>query len=288
MAAMPKKNVNELRGGTKYRVWIRLAILLIGCILVFSGGYCLVAYCSRKLLQDNVRFALLPENIKVSSTGYWRIPENKDMFCDMVFKYMKDEVKDDAPVTIFSRPLWALRRRLLDNPVLSSISSVNIERELPGKLNISLVERVPRAYINTRDFYLVADDDAVLMYKNYCLLDDHNLPVIHTGRSWDLKDDSSQLKPVMELLKIVRLEHPEINVLRVDAYDKDKIIFVMTYCGGEKKYTVYMKNENFAWYLKQLSAACAQVVAENHTGDIINLLYDVGVTLQSSEQITVR
>ena len=288
MAATPKNNIKEQRNGSKKRFWMRFLILLGGCILALAVLVMGIKAGCRKLLQENVRFAVTPENIAVKSTGFWEKEENKKMFSQMVFNSLMQEVEEGKPVTIFSRSLADLREQLLGVRNFSSIYSVSIERVLPGSLKINLVERIPRAFINSPDFYLVADENAVLMHKDFCLMDNHDLPVIHTGRSWEVNDDTSALKPVMELLTAARLEHPEIHIERVDFFDKEKITFVMTYRGGEKRYIVHLKTENYSWYLNRISAACDQALAENRQGDVLNLLYDIGVTWQSSETVVGR
>ena len=108
------------------------------------------------------------------------------------------------------------------------------------------------------------------------------LPVIETGvSSWQVGDDTSRLRPALELLAIARSRYPELGIYSVTAVDEKSIRFNMTSRGGAKKYHVLMKPENFDRNLLYLSSACEQAVSSGMTHNIANMLYDVGVTWQS-------
>lgn len=274
---LPNKDIRASRR----RVWLRLAVLLVGLTAVVLGCRCLVIFGYRHLFVRNPRFAVEAENIIVESTGYFgRSAGARQLMARMIRARLAEKADRGAPVTIFSDTPGELRHWI--SRIFPSIASARVERVLPGSLSVKLTERIPRAFINSSGSTLLIDDDGVLMDRRFCVFNASELPVIETGVSgWQVGDNTARLRPALELLATARGRYPELGIYSVTAVDEKSIRFNMTYRGGSKRYHVLMKPENFDRNLLYLSSACEQAVSSGMTHNIANMLYDVGVTWQS-------
>ncbi|MBQ9430334.1 MAG: FtsQ-type POTRA domain-containing protein [Kiritimatiellae bacterium] len=84
---------------------------------------------------------------------------------------------------LFSVSISTIRKKLLDVP---SIKDVKIVREMPGRLDITIIERTPVARTKELGGWVADSDGVVFMYN---LPDVGNLPLIR------LSDESAQVEP---------------------------------------------------------------------------------------------
>ena len=279
MAGVKTLSNKDIRASRR-RVWLRLAILLIGLAAVVLGCRYMVILGYRHLFVRNPRFAVEEENIVVEGTGYFGRADGARQLARVIRVRLAEKAGRGVPVTIFSDTPGDLRHWIAR--IFPSIESARVERVFPGSLSVKITERIPRAFINSSGSTLLVDDDGVLMDRRFCMFNVSELPVIETGvSSWQVGDDTSRLRPALELLAIARSRYPELGIYSVTAVDEKSIRFNMTYRGGAKKYHVLMKPENFDRNLLYLSSACEQAVSSGMTHNIANMLYDVGVTWQS-------
>jgi len=272
-----RNNLRSLRRG----FWLLCGIALVGVLSWF-----LLRECSDFLFRRNPRFAL--KQIEVESTGYWgRDAETRRQLRNMVQSMLTGGSENGEPTTVYSKPLAAIRSYLEQIP---SIESATIERRLPGTLKVKLVERIPRAFINSPDSQLVVSDDGRIMDSRFCQFDAVALPVIETGRSWTVQDQRiSDLKQVLHLLTVARNSFWDIDIVRVTQYDPEqddpharrKVEFLMVFRGNRRApYYVKMWLGNDEANLALLQGACETALRTAEPKRVVNMIYENRVTFQ--------
>ena len=125
---------------------------------------------------------------------------------------------------LFSSDLHELRSRLIAK--ISNIEDITVSRKLPDILQISIVERIPRAFLISSRSQWVVDENCVVMQKQYCNNINNDMPVI---LGLDLKNgvrDGMEIPDIESALDMVMLSirnFPDIKISAISVRNTEQL-----------------------------------------------------------------
>ncbi|OGV48552.1 MAG: hypothetical protein A2X49_15315 [Lentisphaerae bacterium GWF2_52_8] len=253
-----------------------LIVLLSGTLLlgILLGGWCW-------LFSKNEHFTL--KHIQVQGSGWWK---GRDAEIVKVLSLRPGETN------LFSLDLAALRKELSAEP---SIESVTMERLMPDTLIVRITERIPRAFLNSRNSGLLLDSSGMVLAKDSCLNIDRNLPVIvlgarashiidpKTGKPPELKPGMQlpELKPALELLLLSLTDFTDLKISGITFKTQDELFFLVYFKerAGDV-YKVYVPVTGLRNRLDKLIAALIDIKRRHSPAREIDLRYEGSVVLR--------
>lgn len=244
----PEKKSSNGKGWKYFRV--ALIILCVGLLLGgIVTGLWLMQY---SLFSGNPRFIL--KKVEVRGSGWW------DNRSNLISAHLNLNPGKD---NLFSLKLNSLRKELRKIP---SVEAATVSRQLPDTLKITLVERIPRAFLGSSNSPWVIDSSCVIMPKVNCVDISTQLPVI-LGYYKKVKagDVVPELKSALELLRLVDEYFPEIRVQGLSVSDPEQLRFFMVWKNqANAKYKVHMPPGNL---LTNLTVLRSNIIQTQRTGD---------------------
>ncbi|HCE46114.1 MAG TPA: hypothetical protein DET40_21430 [Lentisphaeria bacterium] len=179
--------------------------LVVSTLMIIIACFVLVFWMAKQsLFSGNSHF--MTRHVDVRSSGWWNGKDGE----------MEKFIGVKAGRTnLFSINLQNVCDSLRKQP---SIDNVTASRILPDTLLISIVERIPRAFLYNSNSTLLVDSSGNVMDSRTCVNLRRNLPVI-TGFKSDKRpvpgEEMPQLKQSLELLMIVVKKYPDIKILKI-------------------------------------------------------------------------
>ncbi|MBR2364243.1 MAG: FtsQ-type POTRA domain-containing protein, partial [Lentisphaeria bacterium] len=174
---------------------------------------------------------------------------------------------------LFAFNLRDLSARLRTRP---SIESVSVVRVLPDTLVVRIMEREPRALINSAQSPYVVDVNGTLMLRTECMDISSSLPVISGIRDLAMLKTGMKVTEAaapMEMLRIIKTSWPDIRVLKVVVRPKNMICSVK-YKSFPEPFRVELPKKNIPGKVRELATALDRIVNTASTKRNINLMYE--------------
>ncbi len=204
---MTFKWAEKLSGTAKF--WIGLCIILV----IGIGSAALLWFVKIQLFEKNPRFTL--EDVSIESrAGFWSgsNPEDREnksrLLCDRLGLI-------PGYTNLFSIDLAKLRQSIMDN--IPEVEKVSVSRVLPDKLEVEMLERIPRAELSQGR---LIDENGVIMDKDYCANLSMELPKLSfvtpppSLQPGARIDDPTALM-VLSFIKMITLDYPSIQLTKV-------------------------------------------------------------------------
>jgi cell division septal protein FtsQ len=211
------------------RKFKRGTILLIVLILAVAAVILGLFWLKSKMLNRNPRLTL--QVVRISSTGYWGQPGNDSMLVEN----LNLSVGSD---NLMNMDLAELRKKLLAIP---NVADGRVSLELPDTLNISIDERVPKAFLSVVSDHgkLVIDANGLIMSADQCFGVHDKLPVITvvggSRHKYKPGDTAQGVTEALELLNAMQessqFEASDIYILR----DKNILSVKIFYHTADRK-----------------------------------------------------
>lgn len=246
------------------RVKILSGVFIVLLLLALISTICI--WLPLRMFSKNPRFTLAKVKISAHPKGYWKDKENK--ICGI----MKIKVGSD---NLFAFNLKNLSSKLLASP---SIESVSISRVLPDTLLVKIMEREPRALINSPHSPYVVDVNGNLMLRTECMDITSSLPVISGIRNLALLKNGEKvlsLSGAMEMLHVIKTKWPDIRVDRIVVKEKNRsLLCAVRYKSFPEPFVVEMPEKNIPLKVQELATALDRIVNTASTKRKINLMYE--------------
>ncbi len=229
----------KTNNGTAIRAFLALLIVVCATAILFFALY----WSVKKMLWENPHLTIKEVNV-VSESGWW---DGRDA---VMCRYLNIKINKS---NIFDLKLNELRNKLLKK---ANILDATIVRTLPNKLDINIIERIPRARIKTKDNNLVIDEDCMVIRKGIVAenLINH-LPRILIPYSLSKKvkngEHCPEFKYALKLIMLTKTDYPLYKINDISIIDQSKISFVCEFNG--KRYQIHMPLKNIANDLEALS-----------------------------------
>ena len=184
-------------------------------------------------------------------------------------------------VNLFNLNYVLLRKRIESIP---GIEKAEVVRILPDKLQIKVVERIPRAVLFIPSGAYVVDENGIVIPRAESAVHG-SLPVITTipgRRSFKLGECLDTLQPSLELIMTVLRNFPDIDIECVMPGSKEELNFYMRYRSG-KRYLVTLplnNSKNLPYLLSALQTTIINIHWKQVNISHINLLYNGRVVLK--------
>ena len=236
-------------------------VLLLLClaVTVFTGIFLPV-----KMFSRNPRFTLANVRVIAHPKGYWT--DKKKQIC----KIMKVTVGTD---NLFAFNLKDLASRLKKR---ASIESVSVSRELPDTLCVRIVEREPRALVNSLNSAYVVDASGHLMLRTECINIMSGLPVISGVKNLAGLKLGAPVKSVeapMEMIRITRTKWPDIRIQKIIIREK-YLICSVKYKSFPDLFRVEIPKKDIYRKVRELATALDRIVMTASPKRNIRLLYE--------------
>ncbi|UDQ98188.1 FtsQ-type POTRA domain-containing protein [Lentisphaerota bacterium WC36G] len=240
---------NKKNASPAIRAFLFLLTILFVLGIILWGVY----YSAQKMLWKNPHFVVAEVNVS-SDNGWW--DNRKATVC----RYLGITLKKS---NIFELKLDKLRAKLLKQ---ANILDVTIIRTLPDKLDITIIERIPRAQLKTPKNNLVIDEDCMVIRKG--IVNDqviNGLPRILIPYDLAKKLNNGELRPEFEyaikLIMLTKTDYPFYRIHDISIIDPRKLSFYCEY--GNKRYQIHMPVKNIATNLESLSNKIDSLLRQN-------------------------
>ncbi|OGV35056.1 MAG: hypothetical protein A2020_11040 [Lentisphaerae bacterium GWF2_45_14] len=258
MASSKKKTMSRNRFFRLGLVLSTLAVFIASVILFFW-------FTTRALFSKNRHFVL--KNVSVVSVGWW------DKQSRRVANILKLK---PGQTNLFEVDLKSLRSVLEKEP---SIERVTAARQLPDSIKINIIERIPRAFLGSRNIDLVSDATGIVMDKNTCVPLNPKIPVIKNfrvrrGHKLQPGLEIASLKPALELIMITRTDYPEFKIDEISMGGHEEMYLRIFYgTGSPREYNVVMPQSDLKNNLRILKTAILKSTRDKDTRTNMNLCY---------------
>jgi len=181
--------------------YLYFVLIFVGLIAFLYGSQQLYLFTGRVLFWENERFVVNVVNLKTAENGYWFKKKAS------LIKLMKVEL---GATNLFDIDVEEAKQLLMFK---ANIESAIVERVLPDTLNVTIQERVPRAYlifskqtVRKEGTWLpkwVVDSKCVLMKKSSCMNLGRSIPLIYCGTEFGKLSEGdvyAKVKPAVDLM----------------------------------------------------------------------------------------
>ncbi|MDD3118598.1 MAG: FtsQ-type POTRA domain-containing protein [Victivallales bacterium] len=264
MAVRGKSRV-KTTGKTISRRW-RMLLAMVAVLMLAAAAAASFWLVKSFLFSRNNHFRL--HRVQVSSTGWWngRVAKVREIL---------DLPSDD--VNLFLLDLRRLRAKLEDQP---SIREAEVDRVLPDRLDIHLIERIPRAYLNESGSTWVIDDAGMVMDRDSCIRMAGGIPVIH-GLDPKLRlfagGQLSELQPVLNLIMMTITEFSDMRIQDISVNNPRQLTLILYYNGISRRYKVIFPvnrihtPSDIREMLYRLRSVIRTALRNGNNGHVINL-----------------
>ena len=263
---LPEQESEEKRLAGR-KTWRAVALLGIFCLL--TAAFILLFFLMRKaFVSENPHFKL--KRMEIINGSYWKGKEKVLSFRTGV-----------APgKNVFNIDYPALRKKIEEIP---GIEKAEVVRILPDKLQIRLVERIPRAVLYNPAGHLVVDEKGVIIPRRESAVYGA-LPVItHIPGGGILRpgDQVESLMPSINLIMTTLRNYPDISIECIQPGSGKSLQFYMRYRGGKGYWVIIpIENRGLPYLLSALQTAIINAHWKQLKISSINLLYDGRVVLK--------
>ncbi|MBR2873268.1 MAG: FtsQ-type POTRA domain-containing protein [Lentisphaeria bacterium] len=248
--------------------WRAFAVLLL--FLFVTTGLVFLLFSLRKaFFNANAHFKL--KQLEIINGSFWKGKE----------KALSSRAGIYPGVNLFNLNYVLLRKRIESIP---GIEKAEVVRILPDKLQIKVVERIPRAVLFIPSGAYVVDENGIVIPRAESAVHG-SLPVITTipgRRSFKLGECLDTLQPSLELIMTVLRNFPDIDIECVMPGSKEELNFYMRYRSG-KRYLVTLplnNSKNLPYLLSALQTTIINIHWKQVNISHINLLYNGRVVLK--------
>ena len=248
------------------KMWRAVALLTVFCLV--TGLFAFFIFCMRRsIFCDNPHFRL--KKLEICNGSFWSGKENE----------LGSRVGIGIGDNLFNINYKQLRKKVEQIP---GIEKSEVVRILPDKLQIRIVERIPRAVLFSPAGKYVVDENMVVIPKNESV-NTKNLPVITSipGRStFRQGEELVSLRPSIDLIMMTLRNFPDIGIICIMPSNDEKLDFVMRYRGGKfYKVTIPLNNRGLPYLLSALQTAIINAHWKKLNVSGFNLLFDGRVVL---------
>lgn len=212
------------------RRW-RMALAALAMLMLVSSLVVSFWLVNSFLFSNNNHFRL--KEVQVSSSGWWNKRTTKTRELLNLPSY---------DTNLFKLDLRELRAKLENHP---SIRQAEVSRILPDTLEIKIIERIPRAFLNDIKSRWVIDDSGMIMDRESSIQMDNGLPVILgiDGRiNLAPGGNIPELAPVLNLIMLTVTEFSDIKITSISVSNPRLLTIMLYYQGVDKRYIAYIPN----------------------------------------------
>ena len=247
-----------------------ISILLFLLVLVIFAALCFffLHSAAKLLFAKNEHFTL--RSIEVSSSGWWN---NKSK---LVAEKLGMTIGRD---NLFSMDLREIRARL--NAKISNIEDITVTRKLPDILQISIVERIPRAFLVSSRSQWVVDENYIVMQKQYCNSVNNDMPVIlGLDIKGGVRDGMKipELDSAMEMIMLSVRNFPDIKISAISTRNPEQLTCILLF--KEKQYKAFVPRQKMMFMLSVLRSAMIKAQESGDARTVLDLNYNGNVILK--------
>ncbi len=263
---LPEQESEEKRLAGR-KAWRAVAVL--GIFILITSCFVLLFFLMRKaFFSENPHFKL--SKLEIINGSYWKNKEK--LLSARTGVYPGDNV--------FNINYFNLRKKIEQIP---GIEKAEVVRILPDKLQIKIVERIPRAVLYSPGGTLVVDEKGVIIPRHESAV--HGpLPVItQTPGSGMLRpgDKVDSLLPSIDLIMVTLRNYPDISIECIQPEGEESLKFYMRYRRGKGYWVIIpLKNRGLPYLLSALQTSIIQAHWKRLDVFSFNLLYDGQVALK--------
>lgn len=247
---------------------IRVVLFLLGSAVIITAGFFSFQSTYRALFSKNQHFII--RNIEVRSSGWWN-GQSK-----LIAEKLGMVVGRD---NLFSYDLRDLKALLISN--ISNIEDITVSRKLPDTLQISIVERIPRAFLISSRSQWVVDEKCVVMQKQCCNNINNDMPVIlGLDIRGGVKDgmEITEIGAALDMIMLSIRNFPEIKISAISVRNQEQLTCILTF--REKQYKVFIPRKKMMFMLSVLRSAIIQIQARGDSRTVLDLNYNGNVILK--------
>ncbi|MFA6101205.1 MAG: FtsQ-type POTRA domain-containing protein [Victivallaceae bacterium] len=259
---------NEPKNKKDRQKLVRVALFLLGLAVIFTAGFFSFQSAYRALFAKNEHFIV--RSIEVRSSGWWN-GQSK-----LIAERLGMVIGRD---NLFSSDLRELRSRLTAK--ISNIEDITVSRKLPDILQISIVERIPRAFLISSRSQWVVDENFVVMQKQYCNNINNDMPVI---LGLDVRSgvrDGMEIPEIESALDMIMLSvrnFPDIKISAISVRNQEQLTCILTF--REKQYKAFVPRKKMMFMLSVLRSAMIKAQESGDSRTVFDLNYNGNVILK--------
>ncbi len=248
---------------------VRVALFLLGMASIIAACFFSFQSAYRALFAKNEHFIV--RSIEVSSSGWWN-GQSK-----LIAERLGMVIGRD---NLFSSDLRDLRARLIAK--ISNIEDITVSRKLPDILQISIVERIPRAFLISSRSQWVVDENCVVMQKQFCNNINNDMPVILglDVRSSGVRDgmEIPEIGPALEMVMLSVRNFPDIRISAISVRNPEQLTCILSF--REKQYKAFVPRKKMMFMLSVLRCAMIQAQESGDSRTVLDLNYNGNVILK--------
>lgn len=248
---------------------LRVALFLLGMAVIITACFFSFQSAYRALFAKNEHFIV--RSIEVSSSGWWN-GQSK-----LIAERLGMVIGRD---NLFNTDLRELRLRLIAK--ISNIEDITVSRKLPDILQISIVERIPRAFLISSRSHWVVDENCVVMQKQYCNNINNDMPVILglDVRNGGVRDgmEIPELGAALDMVMLSVRNFPDIKISAISVRNTEQLTCILTF--REKQYKAFIPRKKMMFMLSVLRSAMIQAQESGDSRTVLDLNYNGNVILK--------
>lgn len=262
---LPEQKSEEQRLSRR-KMWRALAVLSF-FILATAGVIFMLFYMRKAFFHNNAHFKL--KKLEIVNGSFWKGKE----------KHLSYRTGVSPGINLFNVNYSLFRQRI---EAIPGIEKAEVVRILPDKLQVKVIERIPRAILFNPGGWYVVDEKGVVIPRRESAVHG-TLPVITSvpGRKGIRQGETlDSLLPSLELIMMSLRNFPDIDIECVMPGSSDKLTFYMRYRNGKRYHVTLPLNSNgLPYLLSALQTAIINIHWKQLNVSRINLLYDGRVVL---------
>ena len=164
---------------------------------------------------------------------------------------------------------------------ISNIEDITVSRKLPDILQISIVERIPRAFLMSSRSQWVVDESCVVMQKQYCNNINNDMPVI---LGLDIRNgvrDGMEIPEIGSALDAIMLSvrnFPDIRISAISVRNSEQLTCILSF--REKQYKAFIPRKKMMFMLSVLRSAIIKAQDSGDSRTVLDLNYNGNVILK--------
>lgn len=262
---LPQQESEEKRIASR-KIWRAVAVMGFFCLI--TSVFILLFFLMRKaFFSENPHFRL--KKMEIINGSFWKGKE----------KALSVRTGVSPGDNVFSINYFALRKKIEKIP---GIEKAEVVRILPDKLQIRVVERIPRAVLYNPGGMLVVDEKGVVIPR-YESAVHGTLPVItRVPGAGRLRpgDRVETLMPAIDLIMTTLRNYPDIAIECIQPESNESLKFYMRYRNGKGYWVIIpLRNRGLPYLLSALQTAIINAHWKQLKVSTFNLLYDGRVVL---------
>ena len=262
---LPEQKSEEQRLARR-KMWRALAVLVLfilaAALLVF-----LLFSMRKAFFSSNAHFKL--KKIEIINGSFWQGKEKSLSYRTNLY----------PGVNLFNVDYPLFRKRV---EAIPGIEKAEVVRILPDKLQIKVIERIPRAVLFNPTGKFVVDEKGVVIPRSESAVHG-TLPVITSvpgKRIIRQGEKLEMLQPALDLIMMTLRNFPDIDIECIMPGMSDKLVFFMRYRSNKRYHvTLPLNGKELPYLLSALQTAIINIHWKQLNVTSINLLYNGRVVL---------